>query len=58
MAGTLEAMWHWLDQRTKLNAQQEIRDFARLALDAIAPACPELSHYYEENRYGKARLAP
>ena len=58
MAGTLEAMWHWLDQRSKKDAQLEIRVFSRMAQDAITPACPELSNWYEQNRYGKARLAP
>jgi thymidylate synthase (FAD) len=58
MAGTLEAMWHWLDQRSKKDAQLEIRVFSRMAQDAITPACPGLSNWYDQNRYGKARLAP
>lgn len=58
IAGTVEAMFHWLDQRSKKDSQIEIQALARLAMNELHTACPTLAQWYEENRYGRARLAP
>lgn len=58
MAGTLEACWHWLDQRSAKCAQLEIQKLAELVMLELDAFTPELSQWYRENRYGRARLAP
>lgn len=58
IAGTVESLWHWLDQRSKKDSQLEIQVLAQMALDAVDPLMPELTTWYRENRYGRARLAP
>lgn len=58
ISGTLEAMWHWLDQRSKKDAQHEIQILAQMAMGCLDIWTPELSAWYRANRWGKARLAP
>lgn len=58
IACTIEAFWHWLDQRTKADAQWEIRQLADLAIESVYPQAPELMQWYIDNRKGKAKLAP
>lgn len=58
IAGTLEAVFHWLDQRSKKDSQLEIQALALLSINELKKACPSLANWYEETRYGKARLAP
>lgn len=58
MAGTLEATFHWLDQRSKADSQYEIRCLAELAMDCLDNWVPGLATWYRKNRWGRARLAP
>ena len=58
IAGTIEAVFHWLDQRSKKDSQLEIQALAILALQRLKETCPNLGQWYEENRFGKGRLAP
>ena len=58
IAGTVEAVFHWLDQRTKENAQLEVYTLAWMALEVLKRWSPTFFQWYEENRAGKARLAP
>lgn len=54
----LQACWHWLDQRTKADSQLEIQALAKLVLVQLQSWCPQLTDWYLENRYAKAKLAP
>jgi len=56
--GTLKAYWHWLDQRTKKDSQLEIQILAYMVHNELKKVAPTLQQWYEDNRYGKARLAP
>lgn len=56
--GTLEATWHWLDQRSKKDSQLEIRNLAELVQRDLENYTPELAAWYRTNRYGRAILAP
>lgn len=58
IAGTLEAFWHWIDQRSAKCSQLEIQMLAALVMAELDKWTPELSAWYRKNRYGKARLAP
>lgn len=58
IAGDMQAVFHWLDQRSKTDSQMEIRQFAELAMTKIMEWCPEVGGWYFENRYSKAKLAP
>lgn len=58
ISGDLQAVWHWIDQRSKADSQIEVRTFAWMALDCLKEFTPELTEWYLENRAGKARLAP
>ncbi len=58
IAGDLQAVFHWLDQRSKADSQLEIQALAYKALERVKEFAPQLGGWYEENRYGKARLAP
>lgn len=58
LAGTIEAVWHLLDQRLKKNAQEEAQEFAKMLEAELFPLMPEIQQWYRENRYGKALLAP
>jgi thymidylate synthase (FAD) len=58
ISGDLQAVWHWLDQRSKADSQIEIQSFTAMASDKLMEWCPSLMQWYKDNRYGKARLAP
>ncbi len=58
MSSTIEALWHWMDLRTKANAQDEIRIMADMVLEIMKIYTPLLSEWYIEHRYKKAKLAP
>jgi thymidylate synthase (FAD) len=58
IAGTLEAFWHMLDQRSKADSQQEAVILAAMIHAELMELCPELQQWYDEHRYGKAILAP
>lgn len=58
IAGDLQAVFHWLDQRSKADAQLEIQALAHKVMEKVKVFAPELGTWYEENRFGKARLAP
>ena len=58
IAGTVEALFHWLDQRSKKDSEREIQILARMCLDEFITVAPELGNWYQENRWSKARLAP
>ena len=58
MTGTLQDVYHWLDQRTKKDAQLEVQTFAAQALNVLKQWSPNLMEWYELNRATKANLAP
>ena len=58
IAGTVKALFHWLDQRSKADTQLETRLVAQLAIEQCYELMPEFMAYYMENRYGKAITSP
>jgi thymidylate synthase ThyX len=58
MAGTIEAVFHWLDQRTLADSQVEAQTLAWMALDELEKWEPTLFGWYRQNRAGKNLLAP
>jgi thymidylate synthase (FAD) len=58
MAGTVRAVFHWLDQRTLADSQIESQTLAKMSLNVLCKWCPELFNYYVETRSGKNLLAP
>lgn len=54
----LQSLLHFLDLRSKADAQAEIREFSKQAAIALSLWAPEVWLWYAENRYKKARLAP
>lgn len=55
---SLRSLLHFLDLRAKADAQQEIRWLCDLMMPHLRMWTPEIAHWYESTRYGKARLAP
>lgn len=55
---TLRAALHFLDLRSKLDAQGEIQAMCDLMVPHMAAWIPQLWAWYEKTRLGKARLAP
>jgi flavin-dependent thymidylate synthase len=58
MAGSIRAVFHWLDQRTLSDTQLEAQTLAWMALDALKEWSPVLFEWYEKNRAGRNMLAP
>jgi thymidylate synthase ThyX len=58
MAGTIQAVFHWLDQRTLADSQIEAQTLAWMALEQLKVWSPSLFEWYEKNRAGKNLLAP
>lgn len=58
MAGTIRAIFHWLDQRTLADSQLEAQTLAWMALDRLEAWEPGLFEWYRNNRAGKNLLAP
>lgn len=57
-SGTIRKTFHWLDQRSKKDAQLESQTLAYMALEKAKEWSPTFFNFYEETRFGKARLAP
>lgn len=55
---TLRAALHFLDLRSKADAQDEIRALCDLLWIQIKDWVPEIAAWYAQNRLNKARLAP
>jgi thymidylate synthase (FAD) len=58
MAGTLQAVFHWLDQRTLADSQIEAQTLAWMALDELEKWEPGLFKWYRKNRAAKNTLSP
>lgn len=58
IAGTIEAFFHWVDQRSKADSEREIQILAELCMKEFKNHAPQLHDWYMDNRWGKARLAP
>jgi thymidylate synthase (FAD) len=58
MAGTIQAMFHMLDQRTLADSQIEAQTLAWMALEQLKNWSPGFFEWYEQNRSGKNLLAP
>jgi thymidylate synthase (FAD) len=58
MAGTIQAVFHWLDQRTLADSQAEAQTLAWMALQQLKNWSPEFFEWYEVNRAGRNLLAP
>lgn len=54
----LRSVLHFMDLRSKLDAQEEIRALCNLIWPHVREWAPEISAWYGVNRLGKARLAP
>jgi thymidylate synthase (FAD) len=54
----LRAFLHFLDLRTKQDAQLEIRALCDLMWPHLEGWAPQIAEWYKASRYGKARLAP
>lgn len=52
------SLMHFLDLRGKHDAQSEIVILANLLMQEFQNWMPAVAHWYEENRWKKARLAP
>lgn len=55
---TLRALMHFLDMRSKLDAQLEIRQLCELIWPHFELWAPEIAEWYAARRLYKARLAP
>jgi len=55
---SLRALLHFLDLRSKADAQQEIRQLCLLIWPRLQLWAPEIAGWYEKSRLGRARLAP
>jgi thymidylate synthase (FAD) len=55
---SLRAFLHFLDLRTKLDAQDEIRQLCDLMWPHLQAWAPEIAAWYHQHRWAKARLAP
>lgn len=54
----LRSAMHFLDLRSKLDAQSEIVDLCNLMVPFLQQWAPEVMSYYIEKRLGRAKLAP
>ena len=54
----LRSVLHFMDLRSKLDAQPEIQALCDLMWPHVEAWAPEISSWYEKNRLHKARLAP
>ncbi len=55
---SLRSFLHFMDLRSKLDAQEEIRNLCDLMWPHFQAWAPELAAWYEKTRLHKARLAP
>ena len=58
VTGNIRSWFHLLDVRLKADAQQEIRWLMELVAQQVRNWIPEIYSWYEDNRRGKALLAP
>jgi thymidylate synthase (FAD) len=58
MAGTIQAVFHWLDRRTLADSQLEAQTLAWMALEQLKNWSPGFFEWYEANRAGRNLLAP
>ena len=58
MSCNLRSLLHILDLRSKKDAQLEVQQFCELTIPHLRSWVPEIWQWYEDNRYGKARLSP
>lgn len=54
----VRSLMHFLDLRSKKDAQLEIQQLCELILPHFQEWCPQVADWYIQNRLGKARLAP
>lgn len=55
---SMRALMHFLDLRSKMDAQHEIRDLCDLMFVKFKLWAPEIAEWYETNRLHRAKLAP
>jgi len=55
---SMRALMHFLDLRSKMDAQHEIRDLCDLMFVKFKLWAPEIAGWYETNRLHRAKLAP
>jgi thymidylate synthase (FAD) len=55
---SLRALMHFLDLRAKADAQWEIRELCELIWPHFVTWAPQIADWYQDRRWGKARLAP
>lgn len=55
---SMRSLMHFLDLRAKRDAQWEIQELCRLMMPHFEAWAPEIAGWYQQNRYGKARLSP
>tara|TARA_R100001460_G_scaffold34056_1_gene66343 strand:+ start:728 stop:1447 length:720 start_codon:yes stop_codon:yes gene_type:complete len=58
MSFNLRSAMHFLDLRSKLDAQAEIIDLCNLIVPILQQWAPEVMNWYIDKRLGKARLSP
>ena len=58
MSVNVRSLMHLLDLRAKADAQLECQQLCELILPHFRDWTPAIAKWYEENRWGKARLAP
>lgn len=54
----LRSLLHFLDLRSKKDAQLEIQQLCNLMLPHLHDWCPQISEWYTQNRLHRAKLAP
>ena len=55
---SLRALLHFMDLRSKADAQEEIRMLCLLMWPHLKAWVPQIAEWYEHTRLGRARLAP
>lgn len=58
MGCNVRSLLHVLDLRSKKDSQLEIQVLSDMLFEEFKDIMPEVASWYEENRYGKARLSP
>lgn len=58
ISGDLQAVFHWLDQRSLADSQAEIRVLAEMVMQHLESWCPTIAKWYRDNRFGRNLLSP
>lgn len=58
ISGDLQAVFHWLDQRSLSDSQLEIQTLALLVMQHLEQWSPTIAQWYWQNRWGENLLAP